>query len=183
MGGFSLLVELRREGSAPAACAAGLIVSKTVFKGFKPCPKLLKEVLLTDPVNLGLFFKNLCDSLSRWSFCSESSRHCLSKNVRVRELKFWENDHPPPCVTCHVSHVTCHIFIYFLFFIFGGKSGGASWWSVCYQRGLRRLVFIQGPFLVPWMVGMEREGGIVFPNILKLCSRFKFSTSLHFIGY
>ena len=39
-------------------------------------------------------------------------------------------------VTCHVSGVTCHFFL-FLFL----QSGGASWWRVCYQRGLLRLVF------------------------------------------
>ena len=36
------------------------------------------------------------------------------------------------CVTCYVSRVTC----------FFGQSGGASRWSVCYQRGLPRLVSI-----------------------------------------
>ena len=27
------------------------------------------------------------------------------------------------------------------FFFLNEKSGGASWWRVCYQRGLPRLVF------------------------------------------
>ena len=36
-------------------------------------------------------------------------------------------------VRCQVSLVTCQIF------------GGASWWRVCYQRGLSRLVFLN-PF-------------------------------------
>ena len=40
-------------------------------------------------------------------------------------------------VTCHMSRVTCPIFFFFFFF---GKSGGASRWRVCYQRGLPRLV-------------------------------------------
>ena len=60
-------------------------------------------------------------------------------------------------VTCHMSHVTCHmsrvtchlspvgifflIFRNFFFVIFFGISGGASWWRVCYQRGLPRLVY------------------------------------------
>ena len=69
-------------------------------------------------------------------------------------------------VTCHVSHVTCHVspvtchmstkknwtfflFIYLYFFFLCkkkiGKSGGASRWRVCYQRGLPRLVFLQIP--------------------------------------
>ena len=33
MGGFCLLVELHREGSAPAACAAGLFFKKVCFTG------------------------------------------------------------------------------------------------------------------------------------------------------
>ena len=33
----------------------------------------------------------------------------LQITERARELKFWENVHPPPCVPCHVSHVTCHM--------------------------------------------------------------------------
>ena len=49
-------------------------------------------------------------------------------------------------VTCHLSHV-------FLFYFFSydkylkkislkkyGQSGGASWWRVCYQLGILRLV-------------------------------------------
>ena len=42
-------------------------------------------------------------------------------------------------VTCHVSRVTCHMPFFFLFF--SGQSGEAYWWRVCYQRGLRRLVY------------------------------------------
>ena len=40
---------------------------------------------------------------------------------------------------CHVSHVTCHMSkgIFFCFF----QNIGASWWMVCYQRGLPCLVF------------------------------------------
>ena len=57
------------------------------------------------------------------------------------------------CVTCHVSPVTFHLSHvkkkYILFFFFTKKliilnifwqSGGASWWRVCYQWGLTRLV-------------------------------------------
>ena len=43
----------------------------------------------------------------------------------------------------HVSHVTCHmsqVTSQLLFVYFFGQSGGASRWSVCYQRGLPRLV-------------------------------------------
>ena len=61
-----------------------------------------------------------------------SSRHCQSQTVRARELKFWENVHPPPLVTCHMSQVTCHMlnitfhisYISLFFFLFLAK-----WWS------------------------------------------------------
>ena len=56
------------------------------------------------------------------------------------------------CVMCHVSPVACHLspikkkitckkknYIYPLEKI--GQRGGPSWWRVCYQRGLPRLVF------------------------------------------
>ena len=39
-----------------------------------------------------------------------------------------------------MSHVTCHIFVYYIFFL---QSGGASRRRVSYQRGLRRLVHIR----------------------------------------
>ena len=42
---------------------------------------------------------------------------------------------------CHVSRVTCHMSILFFYFTKKiGQSDGASWWRVCYQRGLPRLV-------------------------------------------
>ena len=45
-------------------------------------------------------------------------------------------------VMCHVSHVKCQGVTFFcLFFLFLiGLICGASWWRVCYQRGLPRLV-------------------------------------------
>ena len=43
-----------------------------------------------------------------------------------------------PPVMCYVSRVTC-IFIFYFFL----QIGGASRWSVCYQRGLPRLVFFK----------------------------------------
>ena len=45
---------------------------------------------------------------------------------------------------CHVSRVRCHVsHVTYNFFIFKkiGLGGGASWWRVCYQWGLPRLVF------------------------------------------
>ena len=60
---------------------------------------------------------SLIDSLRWWSFRSESSRHCISHTVRSGRLKFLENVKPPPCVTCHVSGVQCHIFCFYYYFL------------------------------------------------------------------
>ena len=49
------------------------------------------------------FTQSLNNSLIWWSFCSESSRHCLFLSIRAKQLAFWEIVHP------HVSHVTCHM--------------------------------------------------------------------------
>ena len=92
-----------------------------------------------------------------------SSKHCQSQTGRARELKFWENLHPTQCVLCHVSHVMCHLShvtchlshvtchmshvtcqSYLYHFKKIGQSGGASWWRVCYQRSLPRLVYSNG---------------------------------------
>ena len=43
------------------------------------------------------------------SFLEISSRHCQSQTGRARDLKFLENVHPPPCITCHMSHAICHM--------------------------------------------------------------------------
>ena len=76
---------------------------------------------------------SLTDLLINSSFVKISSKHYLTQTVRARELEFWENDHPPPCVTwcmsgipCHASHVTCHLshFTFFSFFLF------FKWWSL-----------------------------------------------------
>ena len=43
-------------------------------------------------------------------------------------------------VTCHMPHVTSQMSSVSFFFLFFLQSGGASWWSVWYQRGLPCLV-------------------------------------------
>ena len=49
-------------------------------------------------------------------------------------------------VTCHMSSVTCHMSQFLFFYLcFFRHSGGASWWGVCYQQGLPRLVFTERP--------------------------------------
>ena len=81
------------------------------------------------------------DWLIECSFSSESSKHCWSQTVKAGKLKVWGNAHPPPSVTCHVSHVMCHVSCVmshvssvpchvFL------QGVWASQWRVCYQRGI-----------------------------------------------
>ena len=79
-------------------------------------------------------------SVSHSSFVKISSKYCLSQAIRAGELKFWENCHPPPHITCHVPCVTfnvscviCHMSLFYsINFSFFGKSGGARWLMVCY---------------------------------------------------
>ena len=61
------------------------------------------------------------------SFSSRSSKHHNSQTARARELKFWDNIHPPPRLTvmCRVSGV-----FFLLLFL---QSFWASCWRVCYQ--------------------------------------------------
>ena len=62
-------------------------------------------------------------------------------------------------VTCHMPHVTYHVSHFLLvccyekkckkklyIYFFRGQFGGPSWWRVCYQRGLPRLVNIVSLF-------------------------------------
>ena len=69
----------------------------------------------------------------------ESSRHCPFQTIRARTLTFWENVHPPQCITCHLSGVQCQVSSVIIFIIFF-TNVGASLWRVCYQRGIRCLV-------------------------------------------
>ena len=59
------------------------------------------------------------------------------------------------CITYHVSHVMSHM---------SKKEeeeekgyiGGASWWRVCYQRGLPCLVFfLLGPYPLDWRIMID----------------------------
>ena len=113
-------------------------------------PGIAGAVLQTPP-SLGY-------SLSHRSFFSKPSKHHYTQTLWARELKFWENVHPRPRVTCQLSGVTCHVSSVrcqvsgyrcyvsgvisqvSVFLSFFGQSGGASPWRVCYQRGLPHLV-------------------------------------------
>ena len=63
---------------------------------------------LADPVKPRLFSCST-DSFSNSAYSSRSSNHFPTQTVKARELKFWESFDPPPCVTFHVSHVSCHM--------------------------------------------------------------------------
>ena len=89
--------------------------------------------------------------MSHRSFSSRSSNHFPAQTKRAKELKFWQNGHPPPCVTCHVPRVAFHMsgvmcqvsvikcdFYFFLFW----QSCRAIWRRVRYHRGLPPLVHI-----------------------------------------
>ena len=88
--------------------------------------------LLTDPVQLGLFYNHRCYSLI--NLLIQSTSHRFAKKIfkihslldRVRDLTFWNQT---LCVTCHISRITrlvsCvgyHlIFLKYIFF-------GTKWW-------------------------------------------------------
>ena len=83
---------------------------------------------------------------SQQFFSSKSWKHLHSRTVWDKDLKFWKNVQLPPYVICHVSHITCHMsrvtcYASNVLFCFGRLSDRASWWRVCYQRGLTRLYF------------------------------------------
>ena len=112
---------------------------------------------LTDPVQPGLFYKHLYDSLIHsfiqllmlFSQIFQTSQIPNRQSQRaeiLRECSPHTISHLS-CVTCHVSpvichlsHVTCHMsHVTFNFFFFFWQNGGASWRRVCYQRDLPRL--------------------------------------------
>ena len=76
------------------------------------------------------------------------SPHCTAQHYRDVHVSHFTCH--ISCVTCLVSHVTCHmsrftcrvshVFCLLFFSFFLKQSGGASWWRVCYQWGLPRVV-------------------------------------------
>ena len=68
---------------------------KCVFNSLFKRPGVAGAVLQSPPL--------LINSFGRWSFLSESSRHCRCQTVRAGELQFWENVNPSPFVTWPVS--------------------------------------------------------------------------------
>ena len=54
--------------------------------------------------------RDLIPSCVQWSFSSKSSGHLHFQTVWPRDLKYWENVHLPPNVSCHMLHNKPHIF-------------------------------------------------------------------------
>ena len=71
------------------------------------------KYVIKEPEKPGLFYNPPCywliNQLIQSAFSSKSSKYHKSQTRRARELKFWENVHPPQHVTCHMPHVTCHV--------------------------------------------------------------------------
>ena len=70
--------------------------------------------LLTDPVQPGLFYKQLSNSfIQSGAFSFRSSKHHNSQTIRARELIFfteWSRVmYHVSCVTCNLSHVNCQV--------------------------------------------------------------------------
>ena len=94
--------------------------------------KFHDEMYISHPVLPGLFYKHLCHQFY------------LINTVfpKPLELELWENVHPLPCTTCHMSCVMCHRCdrcdrSHYLL-----KNSVSSWWRFCYQRGVPLLFII-----------------------------------------
>ena len=110
--------------------------------------RFLRKITLSYSLNLLYIYQAQCSQscatntfFTHWlinylgesAFSFKSSQH-KSQTVKARKLNFWENDHPPPCVTCLVSGFMCHVSllrchnIYKYIYFFGQRSE-ASWWK------------------------------------------------------
>ena len=90
-----------------------------LYKTFNVSFGFFQKLAFKKICNNRSFYQNWCSwgcsklplSLITWlresSFSWKSSKHLHSQTVRARKLKFLENFHFPPCVTCHMSHVIC----------------------------------------------------------------------------
>ena len=81
-------------------------------------------------------------------------QNTVPPKVQEPGVYIWENVHLPhlSCVMCEMSLVICHMLCVMyhmlrltinmscVFLIYFLQCGGASWWRVCYQRGLPHLV-------------------------------------------
>ena len=89
-----------------------------------------------------------------------------TQTVKAWELTFWENVHPPPLVKCPVSCVTCHVScITFYLYCFFLVKVVATYWRVCYQRGLPFLVSMIQPHLMGKVADFTNQrSNRKFPN-------------------
>ena len=61
----------------------------------------------------------------------------LSQAVRARGMQFSHSIHHTLCVMSPVSHVTCPVSQYLVYFVL--QSLGVSWWRLSYRQDLPRL--------------------------------------------
>ena len=110
--------------------------------------ELISEYICTGEIQIHIIFHGHFISIFEYSnICAHHCyKPCISQTVRAGELKFWENVHPQPCVTCHVSCVRCHVsgsrcqvLVFFIFFFYLVE-------LVCCHRGLH-----------PWFYTSEVE--------------------------
>ena len=105
-----------------------------------PCP-LLSNILLSTYKNTAQN-KNIHRLTIKLLHSARGySKHHKSQIIRARELKFWDNVHPPPHVSCQVSGVRCQVSGVTYFFFFFQK-----WWGYSVEgllsTGPTRLVSI-----------------------------------------
>ena len=74
-------------------------------------PPGVPMMFFIDPMWPGLFYKQPCHYFihSLIELVILCLRHHKSKALWAREMTFWENVHPPLCVTFYVSHLRCHM--------------------------------------------------------------------------
>ena len=83
------------------------------------------------------------------------------KTVIARILQFWESVHHPLCVTCHMTHIMCHmspvthhmVHVTCHIYFFGGEGGRAkigtsSGWRVSHPLGTPHLVLMRTTIVV-----------------------------------
>ena len=88
--------------------------------------------------------RHILTKLCHLSNCFPSN---LEKIITYKPLELESSNFEKKFIPHHLSHVTCHpfiyvyIYIYLVFHLFQlKKSGGTNWCRVCYQRGLPCLV-------------------------------------------
>ena len=132
-----------------------------------------------------MFYKQL----HNWLIRSVSELVILCENIFKTLAEILRQWSPP--TTCHMSHITCHmshVSFLFLFIIpFFWQNGGATWWRVCYQKGLPHLVLvlfnalmkkhwfcIHSLYRIVWEIFHLLRHIITFPSLIKISGWFFF---------